>query len=44
MGSALHRAIRVGKHGDRPVDPSSLKKKSPKSPVLTSLPGNADAA
>jgi lipoprotein-anchoring transpeptidase ErfK/SrfK len=43
-GSALHRAIRVGKHGDRPVDPSSLKKKTLKSPVLTSQPGNADPA
>jgi lipoprotein-anchoring transpeptidase ErfK/SrfK len=44
-GSALHRAIRVGKHGDRPVDPSTLKKKkTPKSPVLTSQPGNSDPA
>jgi lipoprotein-anchoring transpeptidase ErfK/SrfK len=43
-GSALHRAIRVGKHGDRPVDPSTLKKKTLRSPVLTSQPGNADAA
>jgi hypothetical protein len=34
----------VGKHGDRPVDPSTLKKKTLTSPVLTSQPGNADPA
>jgi hypothetical protein len=44
-GSSLHRAIRVGKHGDRPVDPSTLKKKkTARSPVLTSQPGNSDPA